>query len=212
MTFSILDSALKIHSTTKSFEQLKMFLETIGVTTFQPLYGKEDAYTLILFVLIGFSQDSPKIVSNQDFRAGLKNICEFLEVKGEKQTELVKLSDSTLKKVIAAYLTEFAGAEFARLQFLKIQFADAQDIITQMLCRKVVAEEEGVIIGTEFDAATHARLMTENRKTAKDIVQTEKELKVLSKYKPLFIEQIMEGGVNKKQNITLSIENNEHIK
>jgi len=208
MVYSILDDVLGLKD--KSLEGLKMYFESVGVGVFEDLYNLPDAHNIIMFILLGYSQDSPMLIANQDYKVQKMNICTKLGIPEYKQNDLVNVKDKVIRRVIYNYLEDFAGAEFQNLMFLKIKLADTEEIIVNMLCRETIAGEEGVVDTSKFDAAAHARLLKESRELALAITRIEKELK--DRKKPyLFIENFFDKEKSSKRTEVFSVEGNSNI-
>jgi hypothetical protein len=208
MTRSILDDVLALE--TKSIEPVIAYFKEVGVDVFSPLYSLPDAYEIIMFILLAYSEESPMVICNQDYEVQKHNVCDKLEIADFKRGKFIRIKDAVIKKCVFDYLNDFAGAKFRHLQFLKWKCADAEEILTGMLCRTQNKDGDEVVITDEFDEATHSRLLKESRIMAMEIDKLEKDIK--NKNGHLFIDKFFEKSSHSRKNESFTIESNPLIK
>lgn len=186
MTYSILNDCLTIWQSTQEIDKhgkLLEYFQTINVPIFDTLLGKEDkdkAAILVMFSVLGYSEDSPMIVLKQDSIQERRNICTFLGVKSPKEIEeIAYLRDPELKQAVTDYMVQFCGEEFRSLMFCKIQLADYDYDITNRKFRDSVEESTGdketpTKIVYYYDSKEHGKAVMERIRLAKEIEKMEK--------------------------------------
>lgn len=192
MTYNILNDCLTIwHSAHEEDKNTKLteYFSTINVHTFDKLLTKSNAATLVMFVVLGYSEGSPMVVLKQDSVEEKRNICKYLGViEGKEVDNIAYLRDKELKEAATDYLVAFCGEEFRAMMFCKIQLADYDYDITNRQFREGVVESTGdedkpTKIEYTYDIKEHNRAVMERAKLAKEIEKMEREQMQKNKHK-----------------------------
>jgi len=177
MTHSILNDCLTIwqSNTVDKTAKLQEYFDTINVSIFNKLLANKDdkAAIMVMFAIIGFSEESPMVVIKQDSIEEKRNICKYLGVTDSKLAEEISyLRDKDLKEAATDYLVSFAGEEFRSLMFSKIQLADYEYDITNRRFREVATEDQ--VLAFNYDIKEHNRAVLERARLAKEIEKMER--------------------------------------
>jgi hypothetical protein len=185
MTHSILNDCLTIwqSSAVDKTAKLQEYFDTINVYIFNKLLASKDsekAAIMVMFAIIGFSEESPMVVIKQDSIEEKRNICKYLGVTDSKLIdEIAYLRDRELKEAATDYLVAFAGEEFRSLMFCKIQLADYEYDITNRMFRESIIESTGdegspTRVEYTYDIKEHNRAVLERARLAKEIEKMER--------------------------------------
>lgn len=185
MTHSILNDCLTIwqSNTADKTAKLQEYFDTVNVSIFNKLLANNDsekAAIMVMFAIIGFSEESPMVVIKQDSIEEKRNICKYLGVTDSKLAEEISyLRDKDLKEAATDYLVSFAGEEFRSLMFCKIQLADYEYDITNRRFREANVESTGdeeapTKVSFNYDIKEHNRAVLERARLAKEIEKMER--------------------------------------
>jgi len=180
MTISILNDALLLRS--QPPEKLQEYLHSINVTIFDPIFHNnaklEEAKQTVLFILTGYSEDSPLLILRQDSKEEKEGICEYLGIPEYMRRKLMDLSDPDTRKATTQYVTQFAGTLFRTLVFLRIQYNDIELDITNRssVIKKTEIVDNKEVITESFDSKEHGKALTEFIRLGKAIREIEKTM------------------------------------
>lgn len=188
MTKSILNDCLLIKD--QPLEKLKEYLHSINLHVFDQILSRvatsgdntiieTESKQTVLFILLGYSEDSPMVILRQGHREEKEAICEYLGIPEYMAIKLINLNDQTIRIAVTDYLEQFSGPEFKTLMFMKIQHEDFERDITN---REYSSKKEETYY---YDIKEHGKAIAESLRLAKNINALEKELKSQSTYKAI---------------------------
>lgn len=180
MTISILNECLLRRR--KPPEEMRAYLESINLTIFNEIYEELEllvAHQTILFILCGYSEDSPLLILRQDTKEEKMGICEYLEIPEFLRSDLMNLKKPVVRVATTAYMQQFSGPLFRSLMFQKIQYNDLElDVTNRAAAVKKTENKDGNEVTTEtFDYKEHGKAITEMTRLAREIDKLEKQLR-----------------------------------
>lgn len=180
MTISILNECLLLRK--KKPEDLREYLSRINLTIFDDIWDTMDplpAQQAILFIVCGYSEDSPLLILRQDTKEEKIGICEFLNIPEFSRGDLMNLKTSAVRRAATEYMQQFAGPLFRSLMFMKIQYNDLElDVTNRAAAVKKTEVKDDVSTTTEtFDYKEHGKAITEMTRLAREIDKLEKQIR-----------------------------------
>lgn len=173
MTISILNDALQIKEETP--DKLQEYLHSINLTIFDPIFHVSanlvEAKQKVLFILCGYSEESPLVILRQDSKIEKEGICEYLQIPDFLRRSLMELSETEVRIATTQYLTQFAGPLFKALKLIDIQLEDLNLAITN----KQYYLKDGEVIDL-YDYKAHAGAVTQYEMLAKRKRLIEREI------------------------------------
>ncbi len=222
MTTSILNDCLELKD--KPLQEIKDYFQTINLITFNAIISKytneQEAKQIILFILAGYSEDSPLLILRQDSKEEKEGICEYLQIPEYLQGNLINLTDPDIRKTITAYILQFAGPLFRALKLYEIQLEDLNTAITNreyLVKQKDGKEEDEKEVEVSlYEWKEHSKAVQQFEILSKKKDALERELKSHGSYKAIAeMKEYRFRHLDKKINITIDgvcIENSKRIK
>lgn len=181
MTISVLNECLLLRK--KGPEELRDYLTKINLTIFDDIWDSSasplEAQQAILFIVCGYSEDSPLLILRQDTKEEKMGICEFLNIPDFRRAELMNLKNTHVRRATTEYMQHFAGPLFRSLMFMKIQHNDLELDVTNRsaaVTKTEVKDEVSTTIVT-FDYKEHGKAITEMTRLAREIDKLEKQIR-----------------------------------
>ena len=112
---------------------MRNYFKTINLPIFDDVYEKFkpiEAHQTILFILCGYSEDSPLLILRQDTKEEKTGICEFIGIPEILRPPLMNLTEPEVRRAVTTYVTRFAGPLHRSLFFMRIQLNDFDLAIT----------------------------------------------------------------------------------
>ncbi len=180
MTTSILNDCLLLRK--KEPHYLQEYFTTINVTIFDTIFAKSEpleAQQTVLFIVCGYSEESPLLILRQDSKEEKMGICEFLDIPDFLRADLINLKNPDVRRAVTSYMHAFSGPLFRSLMFMKIQYNDFELDVTNRAFTIKKSETEGdkVIDSEIFDVKEHGKGVAEMNRLAVAIDRLEKQLK-----------------------------------
>ncbi len=180
MITSILNDALLLKNSPP--EKLQEYLHSINLTIFDPIFHNtsklEEAKQTVLYILCGYSEESPLLILRQDSKEEKEGICEYLGIPQYMVSKLIHLSEPTTRRAATQYVMQFAGTLFRTLVFLQIQYSDMELDITNRssYVKKTEIVDGKEVIEETFDNKEHGKLLTEFIRLGKAIKEIERTI------------------------------------
>ena len=182
MTTSILNDLLLLKNSGK--EKIQEYLKATNITIFDTIFQKYteiEAIQIVLFIVCGYSEDSPLVIIRQDHNEEKNGICEYLQIPEFLRNNLINLVDNEIRWAITKYLTDFSGQLFRSLMFMKIQLNDFDlDITNRRFSIKDVEkgkDDEPDVVTYFYDIKEHGKAIAEHARLSKQIDLLEKQIK-----------------------------------
>jgi hypothetical protein len=180
MTISVLNEAILLRN--KPPEFLREYLSKINLTIFDDVYeamSTLEAHQAVLFILCGYSEESPLLILRQDTKEEKIGICDFLNIPDFRRPDLMNLKTPVVRRATTDYLQQFSGPLFRSLMFLKIQYNDLElDVTNRAAAVKKTETKDEVSTTTEtFDYKEHGKAITEMIRLGREVDKLEKQLR-----------------------------------
>lgn len=180
MTLSILNETLLLRKNPP--QELRNYLTKINLTIFNNIYEELpliEAHQTILFIICGYSEDSPLIIVRQDTKEEKTAICDFLNIPDFMRSDLMTLKKTSTRRATTDYLQRFAGPLFRSLMFMKIQYNDLELDVTNRAAtiKKIETKDEVDVVTETFDYKEHGKAITEMTRLAREIDKQEKQIR-----------------------------------
>jgi len=196
MIESLLHECTKVQP--KTSEALQRYLNSIipAENLFESIFKKytdrNEAYQIAMFILYGYSEESPYLIRNAKEEVMQHSICEILEIPDYFRREaLIPIKDKEILSGLEQFLDLFQPEEWKQLVWDKEEKRRLQNAINNDEIQ--VQGEEGLNGGTDWKT----RIVVSKRITemSASIAKREKEFKDKASYKIQIIgrEQIAKG-------------------
>lgn len=181
MTLSVLNDALLRRK--GSPEEFKQYFTDRAISIFDGVfkdYEPEEARKIALYILCGYSEDSPLVIPRMDSQEEKNGICMFLDIDGDLKASLMNLRDPVIRRATTQYMMQFCGPVFRSYKMMEVRMRDMELFITnrEYVVRKTEVDKEGKETITETqDAKEYSKAVTEHLRLAKQMEMVEKQLK-----------------------------------
>lgn len=186
MIVSLLDHMISFASKT-NLEMLNE-LHRINCPVFDPLFDKYnvegEATGIVMFILYGYSQESPMLIATADNEREKKGILEFLNIPEYMRGPLLELTDTVILSCLEDFLNTYAGEEWKLLQWLTIERNSWQRMIVrrELVIKQTYGKGDNTVTEESFDVMGTMRATQNVERLTKSIDKLQSTIKQKYQY------------------------------